>query len=261
MPPPQIWGPAIWTLFHTLAEKINEEAYPYVYKQLFAHFQRICHFLPCPDCSKDATRFLANIKITNVKNKNDFKNVFYVFHNYVNKKTRKPFFPIENLDIYKRKRLPNVINNFLFVYNTKGNMKLLTESFQRGFVITEFKKWIRNNISVFFPSRIPQQINTIPLINTNNDNESIKLEIIETNIVFHEEITQEDDFVENNIVIQQEPVIPVEQEPVTPVEQELVIPLEQEPVIPVEQELVIHVEQEVVECVRELVVEDQNSKR
>ena len=62
MSPPEVWGPAIWTLFHTLVEQISEEAFPYVSADLFKMIVRICKFLPCPECSKDATIFLAKIK-------------------------------------------------------------------------------------------------------------------------------------------------------------------------------------------------------
>ena len=61
MSPPEVWGPAIWLLFHTLSERISEEAYPYISKQLFMQIVNICKFLPCPDCSTDAGIFLAKI--------------------------------------------------------------------------------------------------------------------------------------------------------------------------------------------------------
>ena len=25
MPPPEVWGPAVWNLFHTLCEQLNEK--------------------------------------------------------------------------------------------------------------------------------------------------------------------------------------------------------------------------------------------
>ena len=89
MSPPAVWGPAVWGLFHTLSEKINEHSYNSIYKQLFLQFQKISAFLPCPECSRDASIFLGKIKIGNLKSKNDFKNLFYLFHNYVNAKKRK----------------------------------------------------------------------------------------------------------------------------------------------------------------------------
>ena len=98
MSPPEVWGPAVWRLFHKLAININENAYPHIYKQLFYQIQRICKFLPCPDCAEDASNFLAKVNLSGLKTKNDFINVFYIFHNYVNAKKRKPLYKYS--DIY-----------------------------------------------------------------------------------------------------------------------------------------------------------------
>jgi len=204
MPPPKTWGPPIWTLFHVLAEKINEEAYPHIYKQLFNQIQKICRYLPCPECSHDATNFLAKVRLTNIKTKYDFKMLFYMFHNFVNKKTRKPAFNIKYIDVYKKYNIISVINNFLIVYNTHGNMKLLMETFQRQFVIKEFNFWIKSNIRAFFSTIVPPEINT-PLI---KEHENIKLDITE------EEPLKEEPVVEEPVV--EEPVVeePLKEEPV-----------------------------------------------
>jgi hypothetical protein len=154
MSPPEVWGPPIWTLFHTLIERINERYYHLIYQQLFNIIKQICNYLPCPECSTDATIFLSKIKIQNLNTKSNFKNMIYLFHNYVNKKKRKPLFNFSNIAVYKSKNLLQVIKNFLKVYNTKGNMKLLTQSFQRQMVINNFRKWIMNNI--FFFQETPQ---------------------------------------------------------------------------------------------------------
>ena len=169
MSPPEVWGPAIWSLFHTLSEKINEHTYNAIYPQLFLHFQKICKYLPCPECSRDASIFLEKIKIRNLKTKHDFKNLFYLFHNYVNAKKRKQLFNYSGINIYKNYRIMNVINNFFVNYNTKGNMKLLTETFQRQFIIKDFKKWFTSNITAFFQPNIPQPINNAPVEELNVD--------------------------------------------------------------------------------------------
>ena len=151
MSPPEIWGPPVWTLFHTLAERVSENAYPFIAKNLFLQMVNICKVLPCPDCSNDATKFLANIKISDFKTKTEFKNFIYLFHNYVNAKKRKPLFNHLNIKMYINYPLIQVINNFIAKFNTKGNMKLLSESFQRVLVVKNFKKWIYSNISAFVP--------------------------------------------------------------------------------------------------------------
>ena len=151
MSPPEIWGPAIWTLFHTLAERVSEHAYPVIARQLFSQIVRICKVLPCPECSIDASIFLAKVNIMELKNKTEFKNLFYLFHNYVNAKKRKPLFNYGNMNTYDRYPLIPVLNNFFAKFNTKGNMKLLNESFQRNLVQKDFKKWIVANIGAFVP--------------------------------------------------------------------------------------------------------------
>ena len=105
MSPPEIWGPSVWRLFHTLSEKINENAYIALSPQLFNFFVRICKFLPCPYCSTDASNFLAKIKLSSIKNKSEFKNTFYLFHNYVNAKKRRRLFNYANMHMYSKYKL------------------------------------------------------------------------------------------------------------------------------------------------------------
>ena len=150
MSPPEVWGPAVWTLFHTLIEKMNEDAYPHVIGSMFAMIVRICKFLPCPDCANDASMFLAKIKLSDYKNKLEFKNMLYLFHNYVNAKKRKQLFNYADMNKYSEYNLVHVINNFIANYNTKGNMKLLTESFQRSFVVKDFITWFKRYSRAFF---------------------------------------------------------------------------------------------------------------
>ena len=141
MSPPEIWGPAVWTLFHTLAEKLNPDAYKQVIPSLFGIIVQICKVLPCPECSRDASNFLAKIKLSDYKTQIEFKNMIYLFHNFVNAKKRKPLYNYANMNKYANYNVISVINNFIAKYNTKGNMKLLAESFQRGFVIKNFVIW------------------------------------------------------------------------------------------------------------------------
>jgi hypothetical protein len=186
MSPPEVWGPAVWKLFHTFAEKINEADYPYVSQSLFKMIVRICKFLPCPECSTDASKFLAKIKMSDMKNKNDFRNTFYLFHNYVNAKKRKRLFNSANMPIYGKYRLIDVVNNFISKYHTKGNMKLLTESFQRQLVIKEFKGWFSSYIKAFVPRvNIPAKI-----MNTSETTASVTS--VKSEAIANENVDQED---------------------------------------------------------------------
>jgi hypothetical protein len=109
MPPPEVWGPPVWTFLHTLAEHVNEDVFPKIKFSLFSYIRKICSLLPCPDCSQHALRFLAKVDINKMKNKSDLINMLYIFHNTV---------------------------------NTKGNMNLLAESFQRKLFLIDLKKWL-----------------------------------------------------------------------------------------------------------------------
>lgn len=164
MSPPGVWGPSVWSLLHVLSERINENAFPFLFPQLFQFIKRICANLPCPDCAMDATIFLAKVKVQNIKTKSDLINLLYVFHNYVNKKKYKPLFNYGNLNIYKKLKLANVLNNFIINFNTKGNMNLIAESFQRQLLLKDFKKWMHYNIRAFIPVNKPIDIPDQPSI-------------------------------------------------------------------------------------------------
>ena len=127
MPPAGVWGPPIWTLFHTLAAKIREDKFNEIGHELIMHIRKIARYLP----------------------KTNFMQVLYVLHNHVNKRKNKPVFKLENLNMYENKNLIQVYNRFSLVYNTRGNMKLLTDTFQRQLLITDFKKWLVKNMQAF----------------------------------------------------------------------------------------------------------------
>lgn len=175
MSPPEIWGPPIWAFFHTLAEKVNEDYFLNIKNSMFFIIKRICKFLPCPDCSQHASIFLAKIDINKIKNKLDFKNMLYVFHNTVNKRKKKLLFSYVKLDTYKNYNIGLVFNHFMSVYHTNGNMNLIAESFQRKLLIKDLKDWLIKNHHFFKsnkkPIQIPQNTNNDIKINTTNDTE------------------------------------------------------------------------------------------
>ena len=67
----------------------------------------------------------------------------------VNVRKKKPLFNYGNINVYQNLNIVNVFNNFVSVYNTKGNMKLLAESFQRMLIIKDLKKWLIENHDSF----------------------------------------------------------------------------------------------------------------
>jgi len=194
MSPPEVWGPAVWLLFHTLAEKVNENAFPFIKMQLFSQIKRICNFLPCPECSSDATKFLERINIHDIKSKNEFKNMLYLFHNWVNVKKQKPLFNHSNLEMYNNYKLIYVVNNFISKYNTKGNMRLIAESFQRNIIIRDFKTWITSSNKAFITPKIDRTIISDDIVQKEQP----------TTIVEEELIIQEEEL---TTILEEEPVI------------------------------------------------------
>ena len=95
---------------------------------------------------------LAKTDLNKIKTKDEFRALFYAFHNFVNKKKSKPLYNFELVvNKYSSLNIINVYNNFISIYNTKGNMKLLTETFQRTLILKDFRKWFLSNLKHFNP--------------------------------------------------------------------------------------------------------------
>jgi hypothetical protein len=147
---PNKWGPPVWTFFHTLAEKIKEDNFNNIFPSLFSFIQRICRVLPCPECSQHATQFLSKVNPNGIKNKSDFKNLLHFFHNTVNKRKNKSVFDINEVSLkYSNNNIMITYINFVNVFNTRGNMKLLADTFQRKLVLNDFRKWLQVNLKSF----------------------------------------------------------------------------------------------------------------
>jgi hypothetical protein len=176
--------------------------------QMYAQFVKICKFLPCPDCASDATNFLAKVNLTHIKSKVEFRNTFYLFHNWVNARKRKQLFNYGNILIYGKYNIIVVINKFLSVYHTKGNMKMLNESFQRSLIVTTFRSWFTSVIGAFMPApKVEQPIaievkEEVTAFEEPNSNEE-KVAAVEEPISNEEEVTavvEEEHIVEEPIV-------------------------------------------------------------
>jgi hypothetical protein len=103
----------------------------------------------------------------------------FIFHNNVNKRKNKPSFDINLLtNTYIQNDIKIIYNNFLSVYKTKGNMKLLADSFQRQLVIKDFHAWLGKNICHFIIESLPQ-IDSVP-VPTSLQNETPSENILPT---------------------------------------------------------------------------------
>ena len=144
-----VWGPPTWILFHTLIAKLTDDGFNTIGLQLFSYIKRICNNLPCPDCAQHATQFLSRVNMATIKTKDELRNTMYIFHNMVNKRKNKPMYHVNDLEKYKSNNSIERYNNFIAHFKTKGNMKLLADSFQRKLLVNDFKKWIMLNIRFF----------------------------------------------------------------------------------------------------------------
>jgi carbonic anhydrase/acetyltransferase-like protein (isoleucine patch superfamily) len=243
MSPPEVWGPAVWLLFHSLIEQLNPSVYEHVIGSMFRIIVRICKYLPCPDCSADASKFLARIHLRDYKTKIEFKNMLYLFHNWVNVKKRKPLYNYSHLEKYSRINIVYVLNNFISKYNTKGNMKLLNESFQRSFVVKELVSWFKTFASAFVQK--PQEVAVI-----NEEQPVTKEESIDKN----EAIVEEQPVIKEESIDKEQPIVEEHQV----VEEQLVI--KEESIVedqPIKEECIVD-DQPVIK--EESIVEDQPIK-
>ena len=77
------WGPATWTLFHILVEKLIDDS---LVKPIIQLIKQICSCLPCPTCREHSTNILNNYSLYHTINtKEDLKRFVWEFHNQVNK--------------------------------------------------------------------------------------------------------------------------------------------------------------------------------
>ena len=145
------WGPATWTLFHTLAEKIQDNQFNDTKSDLLTFIKRICSNLPCPDCAAHATQYTAKLTPNHFASKEQFKLFLFHFHNSVNMRTGKRPFTLEELNAkYSRANTFVVVPYFIKVYSYRNtNVRLLINSFHKDILIKDFIKWIRENSHKF----------------------------------------------------------------------------------------------------------------
>ena len=146
----KIWGPATWSLFHIIGEKIETNNYNDI-QNAVEIIQIICGNLPCPDCSRDATTTLSKYNLKKISTKEDLKLFLYTFHNIVNKKLNKPVLETEKLDeIYIVMNFNQVLNNFFYIYNNiHGYKNMMLYSFHRKNLINQIKTYFLQNLHLF----------------------------------------------------------------------------------------------------------------
>ena len=145
------WTHATWSLFHTIPEKIKEEEFEHIRNQLLNYMKGICMRLPCPECTYHASLFINGVNFGNVKTKNDLRQVFFIFHNNVNKRLNKKIYNDDVLEQYKNLKFHNVLNDFFVTFNSssKGNFTFMSENHNRKIFLDDLLVFMRKHISRF----------------------------------------------------------------------------------------------------------------
>ena len=157
-----------------------------------------------------------------------------MFHNYVNAKKRKPLFNYTNLVIYKRYNIVSVFNRFISFYHTRGNMRLLAESFQRQLIVRTVREWFNKNLCFFMPCYQPvpnvQEPTPIPSEVLNEVIVDSETPFISPSDVLIEEPLVEEPQVEEPLVEEPQVEEPLKEEPLkeVPLKEE---PLKEEPLV------------------------------
>lgn len=141
-----LWGPATWTLLHTLAEKIIESDFPKERTALIEFIHEICGCLPCPECRSHALDNLKTARTNMITNKQQLIDFLYEFHNRVNQQTKKPLVPKDVLQQYAHLNTRDVVNRFCMIYSMNNNIsKLMSDNFARQLLIKRFVSYLKSH--------------------------------------------------------------------------------------------------------------------
>lgn len=147
------WGEPTWFFFHTIAEKVKEEKFDSIRKELLNLVYSICANLPCPDCASHASEYMRGINFNAIKTKQNLKDLFFNFHNVVNEKKGFEKFPYDKLDEkYSKAIFVNIVQNFLIHFQNKhSSIHMIANDLHRNRVVEQIKSWLQENIVHFNP--------------------------------------------------------------------------------------------------------------
>lgn len=145
--PKLLWGPAIWYMLHTTAEKIKEESFKSLKGVLLKHIYSICSNLPCPTCSTHAVQYLKKVDLNKIHTKEDLKKMLFLFHNDVNKRLGKQEFTyLELNEKYSKCNYSNVLNVFFKYFQDKHKtVNMLSNDMYTQRISNKILEWILNN--------------------------------------------------------------------------------------------------------------------
>jgi len=146
------WAPPTWIFFHTFAAKINKQFFEANRDQCLSIIKMACSCLPCPECTRHATHFLATVNGNTIKTKEDLIEMLFVFHNSVNRRLGKSQFTKESLVMYNNYRIDISLVNFINGYSSKyGSIMsgIISTLGKRKSIAKAIQGWMQNNWNYF----------------------------------------------------------------------------------------------------------------
>jgi hypothetical protein len=146
-----LWGEPTWLFLHTLAEKIKEDDFPKLRKDLLDYIFKICNNLPCPICAQHATTYMKGVNFDNIQTKEQLKLLLFAFHNEVNKRKNYELFNVNQLSKYENANTVNVIRNFFYHFSKRAyNVRMAVDSMHRQKLLKNLKGWLESNVYSFY---------------------------------------------------------------------------------------------------------------
>lgn len=146
----QKWGQATWLFLHSFSCKVKEEYFYSVKDEMIKIFKELCQVLPCPYCQEHAKHFVATNDFSKIKTRFDYIVMIWSFHNIVNKRTGKKFYSFDNMNMYNKSILKNVVIYFEINFMRPiNNQRLLMDSLGRDRAVKHIKTFINNNKDKF----------------------------------------------------------------------------------------------------------------
>ena len=125
----------------------DNSAEQYLYNMIMT----ICINLPCPICATHAKDYLSKRRFSSIQSKEELKEFFFQFHNYVNSRKNYEILQRSELDqLYMNANTPAVIQLFLKSYNQKSkNIRLLADDLNRKYIVESASNFFQKYLSYF----------------------------------------------------------------------------------------------------------------
>lgn len=141
------WAMPTWVFLHAWAHSLPEPFYQKNITHVLTVLKDMCAHLPCPMCAGHATSYLAQITPEKVPTADTFRHMVWQFHNAVNIRLKKPFFPKEKLNTYAPLNLPFLYSVFMQHFGKQTyNSRMLLDAMHRTAAVHRIRTWFAKNL-------------------------------------------------------------------------------------------------------------------